>query len=349
MRIVSAILLLAACSGAEDPTAKTTDTDTDTDTDTIDTQIVDSALSTADTGTTPTEPLCLNGVLGRFPANGTTDAFFFTSVEFALSTVDTEATIAVEGPDGTVSGSSEVLGKRVRWTSTDPLTPSSSYTATLSWECADETTSFTTSSTGEAIPVAEVSDKAYRLNLQAGRWIQPAGIGGALAALLGADILIGVDSPSANELSLTFARSDGFGGPQDPCEPTTLFPPADFSTNPLFLVGPADVALEISGQPMPVFGLEMSGAFTPGGNTIEGGRLAGVIDTAPLVPVITGGTDPFEVCAVLVSFGVSCLPCPQGGTATCVQIEVDSIDGALESGGVVTRTPADIQTDPSCP
>ncbi len=351
MRALLTLTLLAACSGSDDGETKPTDTPstTDTPTDTL-VDTADSATTpTTDTGTTEsTETLCLNRVLGRFPADGSTDAFFGTSVEFNLNLVDPTAAITVSGPSGDVPGSSEVLGKRIRWTADDALLPDTAYTGTLTWACDPETTTFTTSGTGNEVDVADLEGKAYRLDLANGRWIQPSGLGPVIGALLAADILIGVHSPGPDQLELTFARTLDFGLPQDRCEPTTLFPVADFARNPLYAVGPADVDLEIGGAAMPVNSLELTGAFTADGQAMEGGRLAGLADVGALSGVLLGSSDPTAVCALLAPFSVTCLPCPNGGIVSCVQIEVDSIHGPVDPAGVETRTVSAIRKDPSC-
>jgi hypothetical protein len=341
-------LALAACSGSDDAPKTDTPTDGDpTDTDTVE-QVHSGAPETGDTGGTTTETVCLNSVVNRFPADASTDAFFLTTVEFELNTFESDASIAVAGPDGPVDGTSEVLGRRLRWTPDAPLDPSTSYTGTLSWSCAPDTTTFTTSDLGDAVDPSVIDGAAYRLDLTNGRWIQPSGLGPAIAAILAADILIGVEVRGTDALDLTFARTDGFGYPQDRCEPTTPFPPATFANNPLYEVGPADVNLEIDGALLPVYNLELRGAFSSDGTTMEGGRIAGLADLAPLSAILAGSSDPTAVCALLSDFGVACLPCPNGGPTSCVQIEVDSVLGTVEPTGLVPRTPADIAADTAC-
>jgi len=341
-------LALIACSGSDDDDEKTSPpTDGSTDTtpvDTVDSATGDTGATTTDTDT-GTETVCLNSILYRFPANNSTDAFYATTVDFELNNIEASATIDVTGPSGAVAGTTEVQGKRVRWTADAPLDPSTSYTGTLNWSCAPETTTFTTSATGEPVDVGDIEGQAYRLDLMNGRWLQPAGLGPAIPLLLAADILIGVESDSPDSLDLTFARTEDFGLGQDLCEPTTAFPTATFDANPLFTVGPADVDLEVDGAVMPVYGLELSGAFTADGSAMEGGRLAGLADLGPLSEPLAGSKDPTAVCRLLTKFSVSCLPCPNGGPTSCVQIEVDSIHATGETPGVVTRTPADVAAE----
>jgi len=344
-----AVLTAVACSGGGDDDKTTPDTDDTVDTGTV-IEPVDSGstAATGDTGSTTTETICLNSVLSRFPADSTTDAFYATSVEFELNTVELDASITVEGPDGPVPGASEVLGRRIRWTADEPLAPMTTYTGTLAWSCAPDSTTFFTSPTGVDVDPEAIDGMAYRLDLVNGRWLQPAGIGAAIPLLLGADILIGVESDAGDALDLTFARTDDFGLPQDLCEPTTAFPTASFDDNPLFVVGPADVQLEIDGAALPVYALELSGAFTEDGAMMEGGRLAGLADLAPLSPILAGSSDPTAICTLLAKFGVACFACPGGGPSSCVQIEVDSIRGAGEPGGVVPRSTGDIASDTTC-
>ena len=350
MRILALVvpLGLLACSGDDEPAApatKTDDTETATIVDAVDSGISSDTASSSGPTDSGTETVCLNSLLSRFPANGTTDAFFATSVEFEINVIEADATVEVSGPDGIVPGTSEVLGRRVRWTADDPLAADTTYTGTLRWSCAPETTTFTTSATGPTVDLAAIDGQAYRLDLVSARWLQPGGLGAAIPLLLAADLLIGVESNDAEALDLTFARTQDFGQPQDLCSPTTAFPTASFANNPLFSVGPADVGLEVDGAALPVYGLELSGAFSADGTLMEGGRLAGLADLSALSSTLLGSSDPTAICNLLATFNVSCLSCPSSAAATCVQIEVDSIRGTQDPQGVVTRTAADVAAD----
>ena len=70
----------------------------------------------------------------------------------------------------------------------------------------------------------------------------------------------------------------------------------------------------------------LSGAFTPDGTAIEGGRVTGTYDARVMDDLVGGDT-----CALLGAVGVSCQPCSNGSGNYCVSNEVDSMT-AVDSG-----------------
>lgn len=349
IRSLLPLLVLAACGGddPDDPSkspptmpAPTTPVHTGTST----------PSPTGDTGTDlPTLPSCLNEVLDAFPDDGATDAYYRTTVEFFLAESEPAATVALSGPGGPVSGQVSVVDRRVIFTPNAPLDPSTAYSAVLDWSCPDETVQFTTSPLGTPVDPAVLVGGAWRLDLANGRWIEPPNLGKAAAALVGADVLLGVVSADASAVEVIFARTDGIGGPQDLCEPTTPFPLGDFTDNPAFQVGPETVDLPMSSALVPIEGLVLSGAFSADASFLEGGRLQGLIDTAALVQLLNPGQDPDALCDLLAPLGVSCEPCPGSGLTTCAPIDVDSVRGQREAAPVQVRSLADIAADGACP
>jgi len=317
------------------------------------------APTTTDTGappdtgptTEPTGPItleCSNEITAAFPEDGATDAYYRTTIEFFLALDEPlPVAITVVGPDGPVAGETTFIERRAQFRPLAPLAPSTAYTATLTWSCPDEVLAFTTSNVGAPVDGASIVGAGYRLNLSGGRWIQPPNIGSAVAALVGADILLGVERVDGDEIQVLFARTDGVGGPQDLCEPTTLFPIGDFSANPYFQVGPEPVTLSIGGVAVPIDAMVLTGAFSADGARLDGGSLNGTLDTAPLAELLFPGQGPFALCNLLSPLGVVCSPCATG-LATCSPIEVDAVAGLRDTDAVVVREPADIAADAAC-
>jgi len=320
-------LALVACKGPDD-----TETDTDTDTDT-------------NTGCTITAS-------DAIPADGATNVYYRTTLEWTFSDADTSAavTLATGGTD--VPGSGEWFDNTYVWTPSAALDPSTTYDVNLSFcDGANSVdSSFTTSVVGTSVPEADITGAAYSLDLASGRFVQPAGVGALLQQQLTVEILIGIASISGTDLTLQGALAEDGSNPpvQDLCTESIDFPVADFSDNPFFEVGPQTTTLSVQGLEITIDDLFVSGAFAPDGSSISGAVLAGSIDTRPLVDLIEPGGDDDAVCLLVQTFGIACEPCTGGGDF-CLSLLVDSIQ-ATEIAGltVVNRTADDIANDPVC-
>lgn len=327
---ILAMATLVACSGKDKDTGKGDDDDDAVGDDDDD----DDATG------------CTTIVATTFPEDGATDAYFKSDVRFQLSSADTTATIEVmDAGGGAVSGSSTTEGTLVIWQG-DDFSPTSDYTATLTYCGGTAEIGFTTSATG-ASTGGNVVDRVYDLDLASGSWILPSPeVGGLLATELDVQLLF---MPISADTEITMRGSLGDGaGNQDVCSPTIEFPPAAFE-DPFFQIASDLLTLEVAGYAIDVQDLDLSGAFTPSGNGIEGASLRGVIDTRPLVEVLAAGGADDAVCQLVAVFGVSCVDCG-GGEPYCLEVWVDSIE-ADELGGASPLTvieQADIDANPAC-
>jgi len=278
-------------------------------------------------GTTTQTDACEVSVESTLPTTGAVDAYYRGDIEFVLSDPDATATIVTTIP-GTQTVSAD--GLRVIWTLSEPLSPSTSYSATLQYCGGDATIDFTTSSLGTALenPDALVGN-TYVLDLTAARIVEPPGIGAVLTGYLTTDILVGVTGVSATEIEMigAIAVEDSNPPVQDVCEPTIDFPVADFSESPFFEIGPQDTTLSVAGFAITIGDLLISGTIAANGTYFDGGVLSGTIDTRPLVGLVDDSTnpDPNTICDLAVSFGAACVACPEDGEPYCLTLVADQI------------------------
>ncbi|MBX2800426.1 MAG: Ig-like domain-containing protein [Myxococcales bacterium] len=323
-------MFLFACSGG---------TDTDKTTDDPD--------PTGDTGNTQ---VCQNTIQSAFPADGETEAYYRTNVRFVLLTSDAGATISVADADGNpVSGSSSVDETIVEWVADGDLTPSTSYVATLSYECGDESVTWSTNEIGGKVTV-DVTDKVYDLDLASGEFVEPPTVGDLLGAVIKSKDIQILVSPTAVNTEVTFLGALGNGdGTQDICSESFSLAGASYD-NPDFELTAKVLPLEIADVQVEIGDLLLSGTFAPDGTSIQGTTLFGTVDTRPLVPVLAEGGKDDAVCLLAKGFGAPCVACPSDGQPFCLSLGVENIT-ALEispSDPLEERTPEIIAKDKAC-
>jgi hypothetical protein len=291
---------------------------------------------------------CENTATPEFPTQGDADVYYRSSVRFALATADPAATITVSDAGGTeVPGTTTSTDLTVSWSPTDTLTPSTEYTAALSFECGESTVSFTTSSTGLPTDI-DPTGSVYALDVANGQWLEPVGVGTILASQLGdTQIFVSVDEVAPT--SITMLGAIGSGNAQDLCSPTIPFPPAVYA-DPYFELQSPLLPLVVAGFVIEIQDLDMSGAISPSADRIQGASLAGSVDTRPLGAAFDLGTEPGAVCEFVATFNVECEPC--GGDAAqpyCLSVLVENIGAPAVAGLTLEpREEADIAADPDC-
>lgn len=297
--------------------------------------LVAGCTSGKDTG----EALCDIAIASRVPEAGAAH-YYRAAIEWELEDPDPTATVVTDIPGAQTTSDD---GRWVRWEPTSPLTPSSPYTATLEWCGGTDTVDFSTSTTGTAVadPVALVG-RTFALALGTGRAVSPPGLGEVLTDELTTQILVGVQAVSTAEIDLVGAISTEFSNPpeQNYCNANVDFAAVDWAEAPYFAVGPADVTLQVAGAVIDVFGLEVSGAFTPDGLAIDGATFRGLLDTRPLAPLMsdTGSLD--AICELAINFGTACEVCPSDGETYCIDLRVDQLVGELVDGLTLAEVPA---------
>lgn len=302
------VALAMACGekGNVTPTGDTSDTDTvnTTDTDT-------------DTAGGTTTPNCANAVLDRYPAQGDADIHARSAIDVLISQGDPTATLVVtDASGGEVPGTVHLLDgdRRLEFLPGEDYAAGETYTATLLWDCPEQSIDFTAGSEG-GTPVADPNDlvgRTYSLDLKNGRFVAPDGIGAALQTMLEVKLLLGVTGTDGTSLDLRAAAEDETGA-QDLATPTTDFTAAADFANPFFEVTQDVLPLVIEGDPINVEDLYISGSFEPDGSAISGFRMSGIVDTRDLKDAV-GVTGDDQVCGLFgASFNVQCEPCPEGG------------------------------------
>lgn len=202
-------------------------------------------------------------------------------------------------------------------------------------------------------PIETVPDlvgNAYRLDPAQGNFAIPQGVGALLQPQLsGTDMLVGVTLATATEINLIGAMVHPQTGQQDVCTPTTSFPdPGDFTTDPLFSIQDASAVFQVEGVDVTVESGLFSGRFNGDDTKIVDVVMGGVMDTRPLVPLV-GGLDPGTVCDLMITFGVSCVACPDGSGNFCTQLLIDQLEAELAPGiTIVEVTAADVAANPAC-
>jgi hypothetical protein len=301
MRLIPALLILAACSGG-------------------------------DSGAKP--GACDVIIEETVPTSGALDAYYRADIEFQLSDEDPTASIETN-----ITGHQETSedGRTVKWVLDAPLDSGASYSATLSYCGGEAALDFTTSAYGEAL-TSDLTGRTFRLDLGDARIVEPAAVGDLLGSYLTVDILATVLSYDSEIKMIgglaTEGSCAGAGCTQDYCNPTIDFPPAAFDESPFFEIGPDDTTIEVAGYSVTIGDLYIAGTFAPDGTSFGGGQLAGSIDTRPLDSLVSDDTGSSgAICDLVVSFGVTCEPCPADGEPFCLSLVADQIQ-ADEVAGV---------------
>ena len=267
-----------------------------------------------------------------YPVDGQVDAYYLASLEFELSDADASATIALvdsagTSVDGTVSFNED--GDVVYFTPTSPLSPLTSYTATLSWcdPISSSSISFTTSELGGSLST-DLTGKTFIVDLSSGRFVEPPGVGELIGGLLENSILLGIVS-EGDELEIRGAISETGSTDQDFCVPTLEdFPNADFSASPFFEIPEGDVELSVAGYDIKINAMGVSGTFAPDGSYFGGGTVTGELDVRDIGPLLKGQVDdtsPDYLCGLLQGFGVTCQTCSSDAEPYCASILVDQL------------------------
>lgn len=295
--------------------------------------------------TNPTGDNC-DTTVQTIPMSGAADAYYRGDIEFWLSEVDSTATITTDIP-GTLFKSDD--GLVLKWVLSAPLTPSTAYSATLSYCGGEVVLDFTTSALGA--PLADASalvGNTYVVDLTAARIVEPPGIGDVLTGYLTTDILIGVSAVGASDIEMigAIAVEDSDPAMQDMCTETIDFPTASFTESPFFSIGPDDTTFVVSDIEVNIQDLLVNGTFSADGNYFDGGVLSGVIDTRPLAGLVDE-SDPNSICALAVSFGAICEDCPADGEPYCLSLVADQIYAEIEDG--LTLVPLTTEDVAACP
>ncbi len=277
------------------------------------------------------EPACAVELEGTSPVDAASDAYIRAPIEFHLSDPDPLATVSASVP-GTLTRSED--GEILYYTPDEFLTPSTAYSASLTWCGGTTDLAFTTSPDGVALADPSILvNRTWSFNLSAARIVHPDGLGSVLAGFPPQPLLVGVTSVSEAGIGVIEAASVQEITPleQEFCASSTEFPEGDFSEQPFFRIATPAASVSVGGVPVDVVDLEVTGMFAADGGYITGGTLSGIIDTRPMA-VLVGGSDPGTVCATVISLGIVCEPCPSDGERYCLSLLADQITAPEEEG-----------------
>jgi len=287
---------------------------------------------TTDTGDTAPQG-CGVTIYESVPTTDAADHYYRAPVEFHLTGADDTAVASLTDASGAaVSGTSSLSGDStvVYFAADSELSPSSTYTAGLTYCSGDASVAFSTSSLGGALE-SDILGNTYALDLSAARFVKPEGVGVLLQQYVTQEILAGVTNVVSGEaLSMLGAIAEEGSDPttQDYCTETFDFPTADFSEEPYFVLGPATTPLTIAGFTVNIGDMLVSGTFAADGSYFGGGVLSGEIDGREVSEAFDEIEDSEALCALAASVGATCEACTADGEIACLSIEVDQINAA---------------------
>ncbi len=288
------------------------------------------------------------------PEDGETAFNYRDSMEAEFSAVDASVEPRLVSWSGDeVPGSGVWFDERYVWTPDAPLEPASAYTWSLTYCDGSDTytADFATSLTGTPVDPADIDGGVFAVDLTSGTFIDPPGVGALLQAQLDLPFLVSftVDEldPSRLTLLASAADEDSPVVEQDLCQPTSAFPDVDFEENPWFVSDPGDIELEVQGLDVVFEDAVLAGAFTFDGNAIEEGLFVTRIDTRPPGGPVQG-QNPGEVCHLAETYGIPCVPCPNG-EPFCIDVTAVGLRAERIPGQLVPRDEATIASDPTCP
>jgi len=293
---------------------------------------------TETTTDSPTEGPCVATVSSITPGDGTTSVLPDTTV---LATFDAPTDHVDVAFAPAAAGSSRLADDKrsVSWTPSEPLQRGTAYTVSVAACAGSGSATFTVVPAPLADPVA-LGWRTWDLDLtgSAATWRSPA-LGPDLArSFRDHHLLVSTQFVDAYNIDLVAAWGVGEGAvlTQSTCSPPIDFIGADFvDTDPAFQVGSAHGEVVVQDVSLPLLEAGLYGVLTDDGATLVDATLTGLLDLAPLSPVLGG--DP---CALAEAFGDHCEPCPDGGTA-CVPVDV-RVSSAPELSGVVVDPSPDL-------
>jgi hypothetical protein len=278
------------------------------------------------------------------PADGDDQVYYRAPVRVVLSDPDPTAVVTVMDADGVaVAGTSTVEDATVTWIG-EPLEPLSDYTVDVVYACGTERVGFATSEVGLPVSV-DLSARVYELDLAAGLWTEPPGVGPVFAAVFEPYRLRVEVTDTSDPLDLDLIGALSEGGAQYPCAPSLDL--GGVWTDPYLEVSAPRVEIETATFGLVVDTFSLGASFAPDGSRIEGAVLAGVVDTRALGAQLGLGDSPFAVCQVAASLGAYCSACADG-ELVCLDLRVEDVDGPQVAESVEVVTVDDVAANPLC-
>jgi hypothetical protein len=194
----------------------------------------------------------------------------------------------------------------------------------------------------------DLTGKAFQLDFGDARVIQPAALGPILADSISDSLAFGVTAQTDSTVSTILVLNEG--GTQDMCTPSAQ-PPEGTWNDPVFAVGPADLAVDVDGSAVTLSSFQFTAAATADCSSIEGGVFQTDLDTRLLGDVLGGlvGTeDPQGICDALLGFGAACEACDSDSEPYCLKLVIDHMNAGPYGSSLVEVTAEDIAANPDC-
>lgn len=202
--------------------------------------------------------------------------------------------------------------------------------------CADELVStFTTSRYGEPFEAGSLDERVYLVDLAQATQVQPAdtldpSAYGTLA------LLLRVNRSSGGQLQATAALPETEPElKQDPCAETLELPVAEIVDNPGFEVTLPELVMPVDGYGIRLLDVEITGFFSADGTETGEGHVLAKLDAGSLDPLVGG-----DFCGVASAIGITCEPCPRGGSQ-CITVEYEDVSGVEVDVDVVDVSAAE--------
>jgi len=184
---------------------------------------------------------------------------------------------------------------------------------------SDADTERDTTEVGDPIESTALTNKTYVIDYDDVTWVAPSGAGLLSSQIPVEYILMHIIEADAQGETIDAAGalgvSDGSGVAQDPCQDAFLFGSQDFSTNPLFNVGPTVMSFPVSGSNVNIENASVEALFVEGGDAIIDISIAGSLDTRPLDASSPVG----DICAAAGFIGATCTAC-EDGAVECLDV-----------------------------
>ena len=259
------------------------------------------------------EPACTASFNQVFPADGSTNVYIRSPLQFYLTQPDPSAQIVTDIP-GHMSVSED--GRILSWIADGPMAPQSSNSLTLQGCFGTATTHFQTSWAGQPLE-AGVAGRSYLLNLKGGR--ADTQVAELMTPYLVGFVRLEVLTQTQTALSLraAYSRTNDFS---EECTVTQQY--AVFQDQPYFVTIPSDLAFPH------LYHAQLSGTFTPDGSRVEGLHLTGQWDVRDLEAdgLNPDGETPEQLCGILAAVKLPCTRCDDG-ELRCVDLSASLIPG----------------------
>lgn len=299
-----------------------------------------------------TDEPCLSSLGEVYPEHGAENVYYRAAmeIEFFPEHSSSNSAISVQRADGAVVEGLVTWsedGSLATFTPAQPLLPDTTYKVEVEYLC-EKSASFTwtTGSAGAPVDETALAGGVYGLDLSTGR-ATPRDAEVLLSSLLGVQPPDGVaalvSAVQVDETSVTLRVAttvDGEPAP-DVCAVTSDTElTGGLLDGPYFELEGTDISLSVEGQELRLASLQLSGAFTPDGAAIEGGRIDMTFDPRTL------GEGMESFCEILGAD--ACVPCPDG-EVLCVNFGMDRLRmERVNSDSLAQITVADVDANPVC-